>query len=92
MKWLDNITNSMDMNLSKLWEVVKDGGAWHVTVHWVTESQTQLSNYTRITNENEEIEVMGPKWGKGTNKTAFLDVLEQVILKTLVFLRELITI
>ena len=33
MKWLDSITNSMDMNLSKLWETVKESGAWHATVH-----------------------------------------------------------
>ena len=33
MRWLDNITNSMDMNLSRLWEIVEDRGAWRVTVH-----------------------------------------------------------
>ena len=40
MKWLDNITDSMDMNLSKLRETMKDRGAWHVTVHEVAKSQT----------------------------------------------------
>ena len=44
MRWLDIITDSVDMNLSKLQEVVLDRGAWQTTVHRVTESWTRLSN------------------------------------------------
>ena len=40
IRWLDSITNSMDMNLSKFWDIVEDRGAWHAIVHGITKSWT----------------------------------------------------
>ena len=44
MRWLDDITDSVDMHLSKFWEIVKDRETWHAAVHVVTKSWTRLKN------------------------------------------------
>ena len=46
MRWVDSITDSKDMNLSKLQETVKDRGVWHIAVHGITKSGIQCSNLT----------------------------------------------
>ena len=75
MRWLDSITDSTDMKLSKFLEIVGDRGTWHATVHGVTKSQTWLTNWTTTKDRMQRVKAESP-WNDGivgpVSQTEFL--------------------
>ena len=62
MRWLDGITDSMDMSLSKLWELMMDREAWRAAVHGVEKSRTRLSDCTELLVDGAKRHVQAPWW------------------------------
>ena len=65
-RWLDSITDAINMNLGKLQEMLRNRKAWHASVHGVTKGQTRLGNWTTTTTHN--LSKMGKYWGKKRRK------------------------
>ena len=71
MRWLDGITDAMDMNLGKLWEMVSDREAWHAAVHGVSKSWTRLGDWTTRSRENRQLMTKRPKLPDGFQAKIF---------------------
>ena len=79
MRWLDSITDSMDMNLSILWEIVEDREDWHASVHEVAKSQTWLNNWTTTTKSLFTARKPSKKWKDTPNGRKCLQMIWPIV-------------